>query len=593
MKKKINFSSSRIVLLIGIVVTIVASIPLFMQGLWQNGTGHDIFFHLMRIEGLSQGLASGQFPVKIQPDWYHGYGYATSIFYGDLFLYFPALLYLAGLPLEVAYKLFVILCNAATFYVAYYSIRGIFNKEIESIIAAIWYTLSLYRMIDVYIRHAVGEHTAMIFLPLVGYAMFCLLKEIPQTSKGWHLLTIGMSGILQSHIISLEICVGILVVICLIYIKRVFRKETILGFFKAVGATIGINLWFLVPFVDYMKTGSFNANTVSEYKMSINIQQSGILLKQLFGIVYHASGINLTIDEGIENEMPLGVGFSGVIILVIATGLVIHNIYIKKKSHESKLMIMLLSGSLLALWMSTYYFPWEKISSIHKAFRYAIVNIQFPWRFLGFASVFLAFLLAAVLLECEMKTENESKSEIKSFTWTGFAIICVCFTILLASDYTMLKDETKVSTKVSVKSVEDLDTSLESGEEYLPYGTLVSKLIENDIGLTNVNISSYSKNGLEIVLSCENKSLEEGYILLPLLCYKGYHAYSNSNKEELLVTAGDNNRLLVIVPAGFEGQLLVKYKASILWRLADWMSLACIIAFAFAAIRKQSAKKEK
>ena len=72
-----------------LVILLIASIPLLNNYLIR---GHDIYFHLMRIEGLAQGMKTGDFPVRIQPAWYGGYGYAVSVFYSDLFLYPVALL---------------------------------------------------------------------------------------------------------------------------------------------------------------------------------------------------------------------------------------------------------------------------------------------------------------------------------------------------------------------------------------------------------------------------------------------------------------------------------------------------------------------
>ena len=44
-----------------LVIILMASIPLFNNYLIR---GHDIYFHLMRIEGLAQGLGAGEFPVR-------------------------------------------------------------------------------------------------------------------------------------------------------------------------------------------------------------------------------------------------------------------------------------------------------------------------------------------------------------------------------------------------------------------------------------------------------------------------------------------------------------------------------------------------
>ena len=71
-------------------IILLSSLPLWKNGFPRYTT--DLNFFLMRVDGLKDGLLSGTFPVRIQPNWLNGYGYATSIFYGDLFLYFPALL---------------------------------------------------------------------------------------------------------------------------------------------------------------------------------------------------------------------------------------------------------------------------------------------------------------------------------------------------------------------------------------------------------------------------------------------------------------------------------------------------------------------
>ncbi|MCM1253092.1 MAG: hypothetical protein NC321_09745 [Clostridium sp.] len=50
--------------------------------------GYDLMFHMTRIEGIKEGLQSGQFPVRMQPNWMNGYGYGTSLFTGISFSIF-------------------------------------------------------------------------------------------------------------------------------------------------------------------------------------------------------------------------------------------------------------------------------------------------------------------------------------------------------------------------------------------------------------------------------------------------------------------------------------------------------------------------
>ena len=50
------------------------------------GIEHDTFFHVSRIEQLSKALQHGQFLPAIYPYENHHYGYASPLFYSDVFL---------------------------------------------------------------------------------------------------------------------------------------------------------------------------------------------------------------------------------------------------------------------------------------------------------------------------------------------------------------------------------------------------------------------------------------------------------------------------------------------------------------------------
>ena len=156
-----------------ILLLFFVCIPLFAGFL----DGNDTRFHLMRIEGITEGLRMGQFPVKIQPAWYEGYGYGCSVFYGDIFLYIPALLHLAGVSLQGSYQFYVLLVQAATIAVCAYSFLRIFDNRFIAFFGTVLYTLSVYRLMNMFVRGAVGEYTAMIFLPLLAYALTLLLKK--------------------------------------------------------------------------------------------------------------------------------------------------------------------------------------------------------------------------------------------------------------------------------------------------------------------------------------------------------------------------------------------------------------------------------
>ena len=145
------------------------SVPLYFGYLIN---GHDLQYHLLRIEGIKDGLLAGDFPIKIQSNWLKGNGYATAVFYGDLFLYIPAILRLCGFSIVQSYNIYVFLCNAATCVIAYFCFKGMSGRRKTAAVGAVLYTTSIYRLLDVYVRSSVGEYSAMTFLPMIAYGLW-------------------------------------------------------------------------------------------------------------------------------------------------------------------------------------------------------------------------------------------------------------------------------------------------------------------------------------------------------------------------------------------------------------------------------------
>lgn len=93
--------------------------------------GHDLLFHLARIIGLADSIKSGNFPVQMYESWYNQYSYPVSVFYGDLLLYFPSLLYVLGVPLSHAYKIYVALINLGTIFISYKCFKKISHNSVN------------------------------------------------------------------------------------------------------------------------------------------------------------------------------------------------------------------------------------------------------------------------------------------------------------------------------------------------------------------------------------------------------------------------------------------------------------------------------
>lgn len=548
-----------------LVIIVMASIPLFSNYLIR---GHDIYFHLMRIEGLAQGLRAGEFPVRIQPAWYDGYGYAVSVFYSDLFLYPAALLRLLGISLQDAYKVYVVLCNVATTLISGYSFGKIFRKREIGVFGSCLYTLAPYRLVNLYTRGALGEYTGMIFWPLLIYSCVLLLNEDRnrvQLQKGAVLMGISMAGMLQSHMLTAEIACMVLLLLVIVHCRRIFHKEVILAGCGAVAVALGLSAWFLIPFLDYMLFGRFNINSIRNN--DIMIQRQGTFLSQVFAIFDNAVGQSLDAGAGTAGDFTQGVGLSLMLSVIILMLLCIRG-YLKQEERRKRQITITAAGlGALMVVMSTLYFPWDRLCRISRIFRYIIVKIQFPWRFTGVAVGLLVVVWCAVLNYTEREYDRRKK----------VITICLAVGILLLSVGHFVIDLNQRAEKIQVRSVEEMDTFVASGEEYLPVDTVLDKLKTQELYKDDsVEISDVVYRGTSITMHVKNTSAQQAGLELPRLYYAGYQALEVTDEGQhfpIEVTDGTNHVIKLMIPEETEGNITLSFREPWYWRLAEIITL--------------------
>lgn len=570
-----------------LVIILMASIPLFNNYLiW----GHDIYFHLMRIEGLAQGLGAGEFPVRIQPAWYDGYGYAVSVFYSDLFLYPAALLRLLGISLQDAYKVYVVLCNVATALISGYSFGKIFRKREIGVFGSCLYTLAPYRLVNLYTRGALGEYTGMIFWPLLIYACVLLLNEDRnkvQLQKGAVLMGISMTGMLQSHMLTAEIACMVLLLLVVVYCRRIFHKEVMLAGCGAVAAALGLSAWFLIPFLDYMLFGRFNINSIRNN--DIMIQRQGTFLSQVFAIFDNAVGQSLDAGAGTAGDFTQGAGLSLMLSVIILMLLCIWG-YLKQEERRNRQITITAAGlGVLMVVMSTLYFPWDRLCRISRIFRYIIVKIQFPWRFTGVAVGLLVVVWCAVLNYTEREYDRRKK----------VITICLAVGILLLSVGHFVIDLNQRAERIQVRSVEEMDTFVASGEEYLPVDTVLDKLKTQELYKDDsVEISDVVYRGTSITMHVKNTSAQQAGLELPRLYYAGYQALEVTDEGQhfsIEVTDGTNHVIKLMIPEETEGNITLSFREPWYWRLAEIITLlsaGIVILYTYKIWTREKLKNE-
>lgn len=547
-----------------IAVMALSALPLFLLDM---GHGDDIQIHLLRIAGLADEIRNFQIPVRMQSMLLNGYGYPISVFYPDMFYIFPAVLYMLGVPLYMAYKSYIVAMTIVAVLIAWYSFKKMSSGNDVGIWGALIYVCSLWRFIDVYNRAAVGEYTALCFLPLIMLAMYKFTKEESDKKKATIALIIGYSGMLQSHLLTTVILSIFLCFFVLIFWKEFFVKRNILYVVSAAFATLLLNLWFIVPLVDYYLSYDLVVKT------SVNeLWTSAISFGQLFSMDM------LSYDD---NGVSVGLIRSPGIALLIIALITVVAIAIKSIKQDKKWIIALLIFSLLSTYMVLDSFPYEYISE-HLVFIYKIIgSVQYPMRYNIFATLFFALL--GVMIVTQLKEWNKSVANIVMLV---IGVISITSWGVLTYQY-----------------VENVDSEAVISGAY--YGTFTwdrQYLLSDTDREQTKNFDIYTSDSLQVTENSRedgvynyyiyNQSSEEGYADLDILMYKGYRAYTDAG-EELELEFGANNRVRVDIPAGFDGSITVSYHEPIYWRVSELVSILALIGFVVIAVKFFSDRKLK
>lgn len=565
-------------------IVLVAQFPLLVDGVPQ---GWDLSFHAYRLQELAQSLRDGAFPVRMQGNWMNGYGYPVSILYGDILLYPFALLYLAGLPLHLCWKILIFAASASTAAIAY----GVFLRmagksgsgqppamhaegmqvpvrQAAALVATALYTLNPYRLTDLYNRAAAGEFIAMIFLPLVLYGFW----KIYSGENGVLPLSIGMSLILTAHLLSAVLTAFFLAVAVVVFWRRTCTKKTLCGLLSAALLTLLFSAFFLIPFLQYYRQTKLLVQTVET-----NLENASAYLPLIFGTVYKTRGASPS--EGEMGGMALSLGFAAGVVLLFSLFLLFRQ---KKKG-----VLSLVFFALLAIWMSSNLFPYRLVLAHTGVFGRALSSIQFAWRFLMMAAVFVSALCALVL------SEERAQPYESGFRWISeenknllLSVLLLMFIVYQGISFggAFLSEEPGRKNETLTCMT---DTFQQAGGEYLLSGTDVEACRDRRILTSDASCKAQllKERGTDLLFSVQNRSNKEETLTLPQFAYPGYRILSPFLKAGAvnrgtvgMTSAGENNRIRITVSPGAEGTWRLCFREPLSWRIGEVLSLLTAVA---------------
>lgn len=545
--------------------------------------GADTAYHVTRIRGLADAIASGQqFPIRLSEYYMFDHGYATSLFYADFFLLFPALLKLIGFPIITSYKIFLVAVCFGTALITYFSFYHCVRRPYVALFGTTVYMTATYRIFNVFERGAVGEFLAMMCFPLIMCGMYRLytddIKDKSYRKNKWFLIW-GLSGVIQSHVLSCEMSAIFILLVCLIYIKRTFRKETFLQLAETVILTLLINCWFWLPFVYMMYSDTYLFHNLTESM----IQWQGITIGKLFQTVPYKGVTHLHIYQ----TDPMQLGAATDLVLLIFPVVLIKNWKQRHKNPYTRVCITLFCLTLLSVFMATTYFPWDAIAKVPVLLN-LVTALQFPTRMMSPAAA-LGSMLALFFIPW---FEQEVSPRLLKQSVAVIAFLAV------GSGIFQVNNSTFIATPVRLYTLENMGyTRAGNGEYLLTEGAVFEEYsFHLPIPEEGLTFSNYKKEGLDITLTVENTTDKTLNLQLPLIGYQGYRVdadsltASDSNTLEAAAPAisdelGTHSDLLVSIPAHYQGNLHIYYNSLPLFRIAEWTSWITLIILLFFFIK--------
>ena len=545
-------------LFLAIIAIFCASLPLFDVGIH---TGHDFGFHLQRIISMKNAIQEGTFPIRIFKEAFGGYGYGAPLFYPYIFLYIPAFLYYLGISLALSYKIFLIIMNIFTLAIAAYSFSYITRSKDIGFISAVLYELSVYRFSDIYTRASIGECLALVFCPLVLCGMVLIKRG---DIKKWWILALGMTGVLQSHILSFILIVVICGIYGIVYLKDFLMSTKIIAIIKAAILTIAVNVWFLIPFLDAMKMPTYEGTSA--------LWMTDATLGQIFDLsidnTVGAESLTKNYSECIIKSpgMPIIIG-------CILFLFVLPNIR-KKFVKECRECYFYLIGGAVALCMTTNIFPWKLVRKIHFLEKF-FEKFQFLWRFNT-----LVLLLWCVIAASGYYFFFKKQTLQKNLVVTIVLVNCL-YSLVFCNHYMRQSETLQYDTLESAGYMDTLyfikDNDIASREEL-------------ESNADNIEYSNYERENAKVSFYYEIKGdmQKNYYVDVPIAYYPGYEARIDGQIVKNECSTGGVVRVWLTQN---EGTVSVEYVEKRVYKIADFVSIISVISFSIWKIGGIISKK--
>lgn len=334
-----------------------------------------------RVQQFTLSLKNFKFPPRLAPDFSYKMGYPVFNFYAPFSYWLTSGINLIGFDVVNSLKLSFLLSLILGFIFAYLLFKQFFD-DFPSIFGAGLYATSLYFAIEILIRGNLGETWFLTLLPLSLYLIY--KNSIKPNLKIFLLSVFVLSSIYTVHNLLSVLYIPISLIFALLLKNKKIN-------FISIALGLLLSSYFLLPMIiesplTYAKQFATLTNYQDHFLCPIQLWQS------LWGYGGSITGCN----DGMSfmlGKPQIIFAFFGIIFFII-------NLLKKKQKFlilNSYFLILLTS----ALFLTTYLSKpiWDLFSPI-------LSIVQFPWRFISFSLIGLAFFGAYFFQKINVPKKN-------------------------------------------------------------------------------------------------------------------------------------------------------------------------------------------
>ena len=226
-------------------ITILSLLPLY--SLLHPGMfiAHDSEAHVVRVASFYQSLTEG----NIFPRWSHslnaGYGHPILMFLYPLSSYLSALFHFLGWNYVDSIKLVLAFGYLGAGVLMYAWLRKHFSPQAAFVGAAV-FQFAPYRFVNLYVRNALGENTAFLFMPLTLLCFYALIKS-PSYQK-IVFASLSLAGLILAHNAVSLMFLPFLITYCAILIWSSSKKSLAASYWLlATALAFSVSAFFWIP----------------------------------------------------------------------------------------------------------------------------------------------------------------------------------------------------------------------------------------------------------------------------------------------------------------------------------------------------------